>query len=353
VITQKNRPLAFFSRKLSDTQKRYNTTEKELLAIVETLKEFKGMLWGQSIVVYTDHKNLIYDAQQMSSDRVYRWRLLLEEYGPEIIYIKGIDSTVADAISRLLFSTPAQSPLEEQQNWMIRTKCWCSTTQSHEHSKDEILNYVFAHRKDDDEIFPLTVDEIAAAQKKDKTVQRDKQAYIRKLVENTHVLCKDGRLVIPKKLQYRAIAWYHHYLQHPGHTRLEETLKQAMYWTDMRSSIRQFVKQCKSCQVNKRSKHSYGKLPPKLVLKIPWEALCVDLIGPYTIKGKDGSVIDFMCLTMMDPASSWFEIAELPVVEINVLVLTVKLKVKWVGLIETPQKLSVILSKLTLISPHS
>jgi len=85
-ITQ-NRPLAFFSRKLSDTQKRYNTTEKELLTIVETLKEFKGMLWGQSIVVYTDHKNLIYDAQQMSSDRVYRWRLLLEDYGPEIIYI--------------------------------------------------------------------------------------------------------------------------------------------------------------------------------------------------------------------------------------------------------------------------
>jgi hypothetical protein len=126
--------------------------------------------------------------------------------------------------------------------------------QSHKNNRDEILNYVFAHRKDDDEIFPLTVDEIATAQRTDKTIQRDKQAYVRKLVENTHVLCKDGRLVIPKKLQYRAIAWYHHYLQHPGHTRLEETLKQAMYWTDMRSSIRQFVKQCKSCQVNKRSK---------------------------------------------------------------------------------------------------
>ena len=59
------------------------------------------------------------------------------------------------------------------------------------------------------------------------------------------------------------------------------------------------------------------KLPPKLVLKIPWEALCVDLIGPYTIEGKDGSVIDFMCLTMIDPASSWFKLAELPVVESN------------------------------------
>jgi hypothetical protein len=53
VITQKNRPLAFFSRKLSDPQTRYNVTKKELLTIVKTLKEFKGMLWGQSIVVYT------------------------------------------------------------------------------------------------------------------------------------------------------------------------------------------------------------------------------------------------------------------------------------------------------------
>ena len=39
----------------------------------------------------------------------------------------------------------------------------------------------------------------------------------------------------------------------------------------------------------------------------------MDLIGPYTLKGKDGTEIDFMCLTMIDPASSWFEIVELPV----------------------------------------
>ena len=39
----------------------------------------------------------------------------------------------------------------------------------------------------------------------------------------------------------------------------------------------------------------------------------MDLIGPYTLKGKDGTDIDFMCLTMIDPASSWFEIVELPV----------------------------------------
>ena len=58
MITENNRPLAFFSMKLSSTQQKYSMTEQELLAIVETLKKFKGRLWGQQIMVYTDHKNL-------------------------------------------------------------------------------------------------------------------------------------------------------------------------------------------------------------------------------------------------------------------------------------------------------
>jgi hypothetical protein len=87
-----------FSWKLSDTQHKYSVTKIELLAIVETLKEIKGMLWGQSIKVSTDHTNLMRDALGLTSDQVYQWRLLLEEYGPKIVYIKGIHNTVADTV---------------------------------------------------------------------------------------------------------------------------------------------------------------------------------------------------------------------------------------------------------------
>ena len=62
---------------------------------------------------------------------------------------------------------------------------------------------------------------------------------------------------------------------------------------------------------------TYTKIWPPATQKgisTPWEALCVDLIGPYTLKGLDGSAIDFMALTMIDPASSWLEIVELPLV---------------------------------------
>jgi hypothetical protein len=71
VITQENRPIAFFSQKLSTTQRKYSITKIELLALVKTLKEFNGMLWGQSIKVYTDHANLIRDALGMTLDREY------------------------------------------------------------------------------------------------------------------------------------------------------------------------------------------------------------------------------------------------------------------------------------------
>jgi hypothetical protein len=64
----------------------------------------------------------------------------------------------------------------------------------------------------------------------------------------------------------------------------------------------------------------YGHLPPKLVITTPWKTLCVDLIGFYTLKGQDGSCIDFMCLTMINPATSWFEILELPTVNLDTTV---------------------------------
>ena len=77
-------------------------------------------------------------------------------------------------------------------------------------------------------------------------------------------------------------------------------------------------------QVNKQHKHKYGKLLTKLVITNPCEKLCVDLIGPHTLRGKDGTEIDFMFLTMIDQATSWFQIVELPVTTDAVLLMDTK-----------------------------
>ena len=106
VITQDEKPIAFYSRKLNSAQQRYTTGEQELLSIVETLREFRNILLGYKIIVHTDHKNLTY--AKSTSDRVMRWRLLIEEFGPEFRHIKGKHNLIADALSRLELDDSSQ-----------------------------------------------------------------------------------------------------------------------------------------------------------------------------------------------------------------------------------------------------
>ena len=87
VISQEGKPIAFYSRKLNSAQLNCTTTERELLAIVETLKEFRNILLGQEIKVWTDHQNLTY--KTFNTERVMRWRMIAEQYGATLHYIKG------------------------------------------------------------------------------------------------------------------------------------------------------------------------------------------------------------------------------------------------------------------------
>ena len=69
-----------------------------MLSIVETLKEFRTIFLGKRIIIYTDHKNVTCDFS--NTDRVLRWRLILEEYGAYIEHIQGEKNMAPDALSR-------------------------------------------------------------------------------------------------------------------------------------------------------------------------------------------------------------------------------------------------------------
>ena len=116
-ITQENRHLTYFRRKWNKCQKKYRVTKILFLAIVNLQKEFTGMLWGQQIKVYTNHKNLMQKTLGYKSDRVHYWRLSIEEFGPKIVWIKSTHNTVADAISQLEYG-----PIKKHNhNWMTFT----------------------------------------------------------------------------------------------------------------------------------------------------------------------------------------------------------------------------------------
>ena len=117
IISQNNKPIAFFSRRLSKSQQNYTTTEKELLSIVECLKQFRNILFGYEIHVFLDYKNLIYEATLSESQRVMRQQLLLEEFSPHIHHIASVDNIVADTLSHL-----KSSNAEEDKNDVSTTQ---------------------------------------------------------------------------------------------------------------------------------------------------------------------------------------------------------------------------------------
>ena len=105
VISKNRKPIDFFYRKLRKPQRNYTTNEKEILAIVECLKQLRVIIFGYKINLFSDHKNLVYAATLGESQRVMRWQLILKEFGPNIQHIYGVENKVADKLSRLT-STP-------------------------------------------------------------------------------------------------------------------------------------------------------------------------------------------------------------------------------------------------------
>ena len=101
VISQNNKLIAFFSRILSKPHNNYTITEKELIAIVECLKQLRWILFGYEINVFTDHNTLVYSPNLSDSQRVMCWQLIIEEFGPNIQHISGVDNIVSDTLSRL------------------------------------------------------------------------------------------------------------------------------------------------------------------------------------------------------------------------------------------------------------
>ena len=165
---------------------------------METIKEFRNILLGHHITVYTDHKNLTYNF--FNTERVMRWHLILEEFGPELKYIKGENNVVDDVLSRLEMS-----------------------------DNQEILNISELYGYDDEDMpdiaYPIHYRDIAKAQETDVKLQQRLVLHkdytldtFRGGDKDHRLICWNNKICLPAALQKKTVDWYHDMLCHPGET---------------------------------------------------------------------------------------------------------------------------------------
>lgn len=303
VIFQKDkedqlRPIAFFSKKLSPTERRYHIMEQELYAIVQTLSQYRTMLFGQKITVYTDHKNLTFE--RFASDRVNRWRLFTEEYGPTFHYMPGKDNVVADALSRL----PMIGDKVSTEEAMVSMTDVAPTV-------DEVLEANIDRVWDDDIPCPIAYHVIQREQQ--GLAEEVKQNAKQEMFGTSTLLTNDkGLVILPESLQRNTIVWYHLLLQHPGYMRLCETLKLHFTWPGMMDQAKEYTKRCDACQRNKTHRPNYGKLPePIPSSNIAWDCVAVDCVGPWAVTTRTQE-LTFRALTIIDMHTRWFEMVTVP-----------------------------------------
>ncbi|KAG7343120.1 glycine-rich domain containing protein [Nitzschia inconspicua] len=249
VIKQNGRPIAYYSRKLNSAQKNYTTIEKELLSIVETFREYRNILLGAQIRVHTDHKNLTHQMTKFTTQRVLRWRLLLDEFGATFHYKTGSTNFIADALSRVPISFPYGKNLTPSD--MLHACILADGLLVHP-GFDE------AHRH------PFQFETIAFYQNRDRGLQgvvNSRGDYHRQSYGSTTLITynKDGeepKICVPDEMLSRLVKYYHDISAHvEGATRLIQTIKRHFYHPRLAETVQKFVLSCDICQKNKKAQN--------------------------------------------------------------------------------------------------
>ena len=107
VLLHGNKLIGFYSDKLKGSEFNYNTIEKETFALVKSLLYFKNIIYNSKVTIKTDNMNLL--AQKPATDRINRWKLILEELNLELQHIYGTKNVLANLLFKILSDTTNHS----------------------------------------------------------------------------------------------------------------------------------------------------------------------------------------------------------------------------------------------------
>lgn len=273
-LLQEGQPVAFASRKMTESESNWAQIEKELLSILFGVTRFHDWIFGYHINILTDHKPLVplmsKPIGKIGSTRLKRLRLKLLPYELSVTYLPGKDMHIGDLLSRSYVNDSVKDD-PEMLNMVHSVSAHLAVTPLRraqlvrETNRDPELILLKKYNFDG---WP--------EHKKQANPQVHKYWQIRHeiCVEEDLVFYQD-RVIIPEILRQEILG-----LVHEGHSGVERCLARAgsiMYWPGWAKEMEQFVKQCKVCEKhapkNKKEEYQSRDIP-----KLPYERVSADIL---------------------------------------------------------------------------
>ena len=291
------KPIAYASRTLTQTEKNYAQIDREALSIVFGIKKFNQYLYGRKFHLITDHKPLtsIFSPKKgitpQSAARLQRWAVMLSAYTYTIEYKPTQSHGNADALSRLPLKQDSPSDenatasslfnLSQIDQLPVDSSQIRSVT-----SRDVVLSKVVQYTR---QSWPITISESL------------KPYYNRanEISIECGVLMWGVRVIVPSKLQHRVLEMSHE--SHPGINKMKLLARSYCWWPGIDQDIQKLAKSCTAC-LSVAPTPAVSSLHPWLWPSKPWQRIHIDFASPM-----DGH----MYFLVIDSHSKWPEIYEM------------------------------------------
>ncbi len=313
------RPIAYASRLLSDTEKRYSTVDKEALAVVYAIDtKFQQYLLGRHFLIKTDHKPLErlfgprVETPKLAASRLARWAMTMStlaasrlpgdrramtmsNYNYDIQYQTGSSNAPADVLSRFPVDPPTAEGVERlgARSNILHLKLQDVTISKkalqQETMRDETLFQVIAHMEQG---WPDNT----------SSLPPELHHFFEKRMELSYeekILLWKGRIVFPANLRQQTLQTLHD--GHPGVCAMKDLARYYAWWPHIDDEIEHLVTTCSSCQENRPRAPEV----PLFSWNVPseaWARIHVDFAGPFE---------GHMWLVVIDAYTKWIEVCKM------------------------------------------